>query len=340
MSLRFAAYLGCTGTLAVLAITVPAAVLIGLFAGIVPGIMLGMAPTLFFYSVLWWLARELLFRSRALIVRGESEMGKRLARRATGVAAVLILIVPATMVPHTLNATIERAAAKLRAEDRGTSEPLTLPPVVAVVMRGKYDWVGKPPECDTVCQRLLYNGAVSRIIAADAWPPTVVQAFWIERRVDRCPKPPIASRDVIWPEDFGNGKSPEQRVRDRIAAGECLMSGEGNIEEAALVISYQQIKEGVSIFEAPWALVLDTVSAERLEIIEGAGRVLYRRTEVTAEPLSVPLLIETRAGLLTTVTYAGWWRSETTYSQIGPHAREVLPALLGAAGRPPDEPGP
>ena len=337
MTRRFAAYLGCTGVLAVLAITVPGLVLAGLFLGIVPGIMLAAAPTLFLYSVPWWAVRELLLRGSALVVRPESDTGKTALRRAVGGFAIVILAIPAILVPRTLNARIERAAEALRAEDREITGPLALPPVVAVVINERDS---KTLECDTICQRLLYNGAVSRIVEADTIPPTTVEAFWIERRIGRCPDAPFPVLDIRWPNDWQKGKYPEQRVQDRIAAGECLIKGNGNIEEAALTISYQQIKKGVSIFSQPWELAPDTVSAARLEITERDGHVLYRRTEVTAAPLAVPLTIETRAGLLTTATYAGWGRSETTYGQVGPQGRDVLPSLLGSAGRPPDEPAP
>jgi hypothetical protein len=272
-----------------------------------------------------------------VVVKPQSGVGNKTVRRTAGVAAALILIAPAVMVPRTLNAPIERAAAELRADDRDTAGPLALPPVIGIITRGTYEWVGETPQCTTLCQRLLYNGAVSRIIAGDTIPPTIVRAFWIERRTEPCPKPPIDSHDVVFPDDYKSKKHhPVVIVRERTAAGECIIQGPGRFDEAPLVISYLQIKKSVSPFDVPWALALDTVSATRLEITQADGRVLYRRTEVKTEPLSVPLAVGLRAGLLTTVTYAGWGRSETTYGEIGPQGRDALPAVLGAAARLPD----
>jgi hypothetical protein len=337
MSRGFAIYLGCTGALALLAIAVPGLVLIGYFAGILPGLILGSAPTLFLYSIPWWVLRELLLRGSSAVVKPQSDAGNKTVRWTAGVAAALILIAPAIMVPRALNAPIERAAAELRADDRDTARPLALPPVIGIVTRGTYEWVGETPKCTTLCQRLLYNGAVSRIIAGDTIPPTIVRAFWIERRTEPCPKPPIDSHDVFFPDDYKSKKNnPVVVVRERTAAGECIIQGPGKFDEASLLISYLQIKKGVSPFDAPWALALDTVSATRLEITQADGQILYRRTEVKTEPLSVPLAVGLSAGLLTTVTYAGWGRSETTYSEIGPQGSHALPAVLGAAARLPD----
>jgi hypothetical protein len=342
MSHRFTAYLGCTGILALVTIAFPGIVIVGLFAGVVPGILLEAVPSLFFYSLPWWGTRALLMKAGALAgLAPASDVGRQALRAAAGVLAILLLAVPAILVPRTFNAPVEDTTTTLRAEDRETAGPLALSPVTAVLLRENYDWVKKKLYCETLCQRLLYNRAVSRIIVADGPNPRAVGAFWIERR-DRCPEPAILDYDVRWLVDFPlqRGKTPEDRVRARIAAGECLLQGIGSLEEAGATISFRNVKEGVSIFSHPWTLQLDTAAANRLEIIDANGRVLYRRTEVTIEPLTIPLLIETRAGLLTTVTYAGWARSKMTYAPIGPHGRDVLPELLGAAARPPDEPEP
>jgi hypothetical protein len=117
-----------------------------------------------------------------------------------------------------------------------------------------------------------------------------------------------------------------------------LLQGADSLEEAGATISFRNIKSAAGIFSHQWTLVLDTVTANRLEIVGAGGRVLYRRTEVTAEPLIRPLLIETRAGLLTSLTYAGWARSKQTYAPMGPNGRDVLPSLLGEAVRLPDKP--
>ena len=165
-------------------------------------------------------------------------------------------------------------------------------------------------------------------------------AYWIERR-DTCPAPALARRQIRWPVDFPltRGADPRSRVLARIAAGECLMHDKAKVEDAGMTISYSEVSEGGNPFASPWSLTLDTVKATRLDVVEAGGRLVYRRTEVTVQPLSAPLSIETRSGLMTTVTYAGWARRKATYAPIGPNGRDVLPALLKDAARPVDLPG-
>ena len=114
------------------------------------------------------------------------------------------------------------------------------------------------------------------------------------------------------------------------------MSEPGRIEEAGATIAYRTVKGGSNTFNAPWSLTLDTVTAHRLEVVETGGRVLFRHTEVEAAPLRMPLQIGVGAGLLTTVTYVGWARGRIGHATLGPNARDVLPAVLGDAGRTPD----
>src|SRR5262249_33851548 len=154
--------------------------------------------------------------------------------------------------------------------------------------------------------------AAARIIMVDAPPPGRAArieptAYWIERR-DTCPPPALARRRIVWPAvDFPLRRDADlrSRVLARVAAGECLAQARAHEEVAGATVSYRKIREGASVFSAPWSLSLDTVTAHRLEIVEAGGRVLYRRTEVTAMPLTVPLQITAAAGFMTTVTYVG-----------------------------------
>jgi hypothetical protein len=335
MSSRFTVYLGCTGIVALLVIVFPAIVLVARFAGVVPGFLLAITPSLFCYSLAWWCARALVQRLvTPRWVAPASDAGRRALGAAAGGIAAVIVALPAFLVPQAINSSFAESVAGLRADDRDRQGPVAFPPVTAIVLKDSYDPRKKTLLCETLCQRLLYSGAVARIVVADGVPARAVGAFWVERR-DQCPEPALPRSDIRWPVDFPlrAGEAPEQRVRARIAAGECLMQGDGRVEEAGATIAFGTVKAGADSLGHPWALWLDTVRANRLELVEHGGRVLYRRTEVTLEPLAVPLVIGTRAGLLTSVTYVGWARSQLTHGQIGPHGRDVLPDLLGAAAR-------
>jgi hypothetical protein len=337
MSRRAAIYFAVVGVVATVVMAVPQIALIGLAAGILPGYLLAITPSLFCYSLAWWPIRRVLLKAGLL---AGLDPARRLLHWTAGTSAVAITLIPAILVPRALNVSIEEAATTLRAEDHESAGQIAFPTVVALRFPRSYVQINL---CEALCQHLLYNGVVSRVIVSqlngpDASIPPPPNAYWIERR-DRCPEPDISIFQVAWPTDipFEDG-GPLTRVRARIAAGECLLRDQGKIEEAGATITVRQLKKGASIFDTPWTLEPDTVEANRLEIVESDGRLLYRRTEVKTQPLMVPLLIDVQSGLFTTVTYVGWARSPVVYSPIGPQGRDVMPDLLGAASRRVDKP--
>jgi hypothetical protein len=321
----------------------PAAALIGLMMGILPGIFLGAAPALFVYLVAWRGLRWLVLKVE--VVAG-CDPGTWQARWIANLLAVGIIFVVAIMIPRTLNAPLEQQTAQLQATDVQPPGIIKLPAIIAVDLpKFYYGSQGKGPYCEALCLRLLYNGVVSRVIAAEIRPDGKIEpasSYRIERR-DQCPKPDLPNSLIVWPgerraERGARSMGIIDRVRARISAGECLVREAGRIDDAEAIISFREIKKGISSFQGPWTLRLDTVGARRLEIVEADGRVLYRRTEVTAEPLTVPLLSTAAAGLLTSVTYSGWARGKTETSPLGPNGRDILPGLLGEGSRPPDQP--
>jgi hypothetical protein len=197
------------------------------------------------------------------------------------------------------------------------------------------------PTCEAICLRLLYNGAVSRVIAVARFPDGRVEqaSFRIERR-DQCPEPELRPNLITWLGDGNNGPyGIAGNVHARIAAGERLVRDAGRIEEADAIISVRHIKVGDGFVESQWNPRLDMMYAQRLEIIEAGGRVLYRYTQVHAALLAAPLRWTTSFGLLSTAIVSGWVRREVSTPSIGPDGRDVLPGILGAeVTRPPDPP--
>jgi hypothetical protein len=338
MTTRLATYFACTGITALLVVVFPGVVLVGLFAGVLPGILLGLAPSVFMYSLLWWGLYVLIRRSVPLVATTTpNDITRRPIGRSVVAIAALILAAFAVVVPYTVNVRFDPLVAELRADDKEPTTISNLPPVISVLDRDSF---GKDNYCNSLCLRLLYNGAVSRVVVANGRKTATPAAFWIERR-DNCPEPAIKSHGYeVWPGELSSQRPNhiEGRVRARISAGECLLQGTGDINEAGAVISIGKVRNGANIFGHPWALWLDTITATRMEIVQSDGRLLYRRTEVVSNPLSVPLVVETRAGLLTSVTYAGWGRSEQKLSPIGTKGRDALSGLLGSQARLPDLP--
>ncbi|HEV7823244.1 MAG TPA: hypothetical protein VGO84_18810, partial [Burkholderiales bacterium] len=296
ISKPFPIFLAVTGALAAIAVAAPALVMIGFFVGILPGIVLFVAPSVFLYAFAWYLART------GILIAGtvaRFNSGRWWFKVLAGVTAIPILIAAVFVPPHMINASVDRIVEEFQSDDRGTPQLISFPPIVAVLLpRG----IDKQPACDTLCQRLLYNGAATKVVMGDSGSRSKPQpvAYWIERR-DSCPKPVLASGDIVWPKDhlFRARRIPRTGVRGRAAAGECLIDGPGRIDDAGVQISYRHIKKGFSALENPWSMTLDTISANRLEVTKADGELLLRRTEVISEPLIMPLLIEMRAGFLT-----------------------------------------
>ena len=333
MSRRFSTYIVLVGVAALAAIAWPGIVLIGLFLGVIPGIVLWVAPSLFMYSLLWWSARALLLKIPIMA----RIAGIGMLRFVVPAVSGAIVATPALLVPYLINMRAEDAAQSLRAGDQQPDNLVALPAVVALVIEGNFNWSKQKPFCETLCLRLLFNSTVARVIAVDPARGNATSAFWIERR-ESCPERANFNFGVRWKTDFPfvRGDTSEDRVRARIAGGECLSEGDGRPEEAAMTISYRTVQEGINILEHPWALQPSPPSVKRLEIFDASGAAIYRRTEVTTVLLTVPLQIATRAGLLTTVTYAGWARSNRILGEIGPQGRDVLPHVLGVAVRKPE----
>src|SRR5689334_17865208 len=267
MSRGFAIYIGSVGAAALAVVAWPGIVLVGLFLGIIPGLVLAVAPSLFLYSLLAWGTRTLLLRIPALA--GSPNAGA--ARLIVPVLTGAIVVAPAVLIPHQINMRSDQSVQALQAGDHGAAEPVRLPPVVALVLEGNYDWSRRKPFCETLCLRLLFNSAVARVIAVDPSQRNAMSAFWIERR-DRGAEVVNFACGVRWTDvPFVRGDTWEDRVRARIAGGECLVEGDGRPEEAAMTISYRSVEKGVSALKHPWALQLDPPAAHRLEISEAGG---------------------------------------------------------------------
>ena len=339
----FRRFLGVTGVATIIVLIVPGSVVLGFLLGGLPGAFLMIAPTLFIYLAPWWGLTWLILKLGT--IAGFDAASWRLRG-----LAILLPIAPiafaAFKIPATINAPREHEMLQLQASDMQPSGIIKLPATVAIELPASShsDFRRRElrPTCEALCLRLLYNGAVSRVIAVARFPDGRVDraSFWIERS-DQCPDPELRPNLIRWAGEGSNGPyGIAATVQARIAAGECLVRGAGRIEEADVIISVGYVKVGDRFVASqlnPW---LDFTSAERLEIVEAGGRVLYRYTQVQSALLDAPLRWTTSFGLLTTVVISGWVRrGQPSKPSIGPDGREILPGILGAeVTRPPDPP--
>jgi hypothetical protein len=269
---RFLGCLGCTGAAAIVVLLFPAAALIGYFMGILPGIFLGLAPSLFVYLIVWWGLRWVALKFGSL---AGLDVNARMVRWTANLVAIAIIATFAVVTPLAINAPLEQQIAELQATDVQLPGTIKLPAVVAVELPKSFaGGKGKPPYCEGLCLRLLFNGVVSRVIAAEIGYRGNIEpasSYRIERR-DQCPEPDFMALPIVWPGERwvekGRPAAMDNRVRARILAGECLVREVGRIADAEAVISFRELKKGLARFDGPLTLRLDTVSAKRLEIIE------------------------------------------------------------------------
>jgi hypothetical protein len=145
----------------------------------------------------------------------------------------------------------------------------------------------------------------------------------------------LRERQVAFPGD--GGSSVTYQTRQRMDAGECLIAGAGSLDEARLLVDVRSILPQRSS-TLTQAVPVDTVEAERIEISDRSGRVLFRRTEVRSAALSSPVWISSGSSYRSAPGYFGFARNLSISGEIGPEGRDVLPAVLGEAVRLPGLP--
>ena len=330
----FLRFLGVTGVATLIVLIMPASVLIGIFLGGVPGLFLMIAPTLFIYLASWWGLGWLVMKLGIIA-------GFDAASWTLRAAAVLLPIAPiayaAFAIPAAINVPREREIVQLQASDVQPADIIKLPATVTIELpaASHNDFRRREfrPGCEALCLRLLFNGAVSRVVSVARFPDGRVDqaSFRIERR-DQCPDPELPHKLIVW---SGEGKyrrySIAESIQARTAAGECLVRDAGRMEETDATIAVRNVKTGDYFISPQWNPFLDLIYAQRLEIVEAGGRVLYRYTEVSGELLAAPLRSHTL------VRFSGWVRRSVHTPSVGPDGRDLLPAILGAeVTRPPD----
>jgi hypothetical protein len=338
----FLRFLGVTGVATIIVLVMPASVVIGMLLGGLPGLFLMIAPTLFMYLAPWWGLKWLVLKLGIIAGFDAASWPLRCTAILLPIAPILLA---AFKIPAMINAPREQEIVQLQASDVKPAGIIKLPATVAIELpassRSDFRRRELRPSCEALCLRLLYNGAVSRVIAAARFPDGRIEqvSFRIERR-DQCPEPELPYKLITWLGEGNNGPyGIAGNVQARIAAGECLVRDAGRIEEADAIVSVRHVKVGDGFVESQWNLWLDLLNAQRLEIIEAGGRVLYRYTQVHAALLAAPLRWTTSFGLLSTAIVSGWVRRDVSTPSIGSDGRDVLPGILGAeVTRPPDPP--
>jgi hypothetical protein len=191
---------------------------VGIALLVVPGVVLWLTPPAFMYGTV-----------AALVWRGLERFPRwRLAPTAIAVAAV------AVGPPWIMNSRLDKATAALKQADMKLVQRPTLRDTIAFFFPQTQESGGrKGIECTEICQRLLYNGAVRRVIVAVSpdsldgdLPRAALTDFHVERKAD-CPKVSMTASPP-WQEYWPEGALADRthiHVSRRIASGECLIQG-------------------------------------------------------------------------------------------------------------------
>jgi hypothetical protein len=263
----FPALLLTLGVASAVAFAVPDLVLLGLFLFILPGLILGLSPTILFYL--------LIFAAPFLVLR----RANKVLAVAAGAAAVLAI---AFGVPWVVNEKTEQALDAAVQSDVVPATPIPPARTIALLPEGGYN-----RSCVDLCLLILYNGVAERVISPALAQQRTRQPtlFRIERRAT-CDAGPIGGR--TWTsEDTALAIAHAARLRE--AAGECLIAEPPGDAVPDLTI----IRRDDTVRTRDWdRLVLRAshIDSHSVEVTAG-GSVLARIGERKARMLLAPLFL-------------------------------------------------
>jgi hypothetical protein len=279
-----------TGALTMVTLFVPALVIMGLMLLVVPGLILVAAPPLFMYGLIGLGAWKL----------SGIHWSIRLASAITAIAAVAVLL------PHILNQPITDRVSAQKASDKALAAPTATVWRLALLRAEKkfHRDIERETDCGELCQRLLFNGAVDEILlgtAADfVTKPTPAQGvtrYRVERR-DSCPAVKVPTAGAWQDEKHAWGVAfssiVSDRVKARIADGECLIAEQASLANAdAVVVDGKAYESAQRAWDHPWNPWLVSVRATRVSAFAPSGgpfTEIYRHTSIESEPLLIPFM--------------------------------------------------
>ena len=268
-----------TGVITVAVFAMPDLITLGLFLLILPGVLLAFTPTVFLYlmafSLPWFL----------------------LSQRGIAVSALGGLATVAWVgfgLPSILNQRTSQRLFEAQAKEVAPSTRIVAARIVALQSLSGSAKDG----CSDLCQTLLYNGSVERVILLPGKNVEGRLGQSISFRVNRmssCPDTDPALQSERWGNTWLKGSGPSniaQTVRLRIADGECLVKEEWT---ASPDLVLQRIKEDFGDKAGFLSLSPGEVRADGLQLMAGA-QVVARQSHLVARRFIIPLHLTPREG--------------------------------------------
>ncbi len=258
------------GGLAAVAIFFPTAIIMGLFLGVAPGIILTLAPTAFVYYALALLLGIVLkfFKVPFPIF-----------------VSLISLIALGCLASFTLNIPIYNKVKEYERKDVALEDNFKVPDTIAIYSK---QYTRHKDACNALCQGLLFNKAAQKVLVIT--DPSVIQSSSNQqvtsyeiKQGSNCTNEYVISKR--W------GKIAGANVESRIAAGECLVKAQTKISDAEAIFFNDKISlnEG---YQKYGSLKRRVVFINYIELLENIGSkfdTIYRYSEISAQPFAYPL---------------------------------------------------
>lgn len=271
------------GVLSFVALAIPGLVIFGLFLGIVPGIILLIAPTLFIYltqaSVVAPLVRGLRIKFAPLVS--------------------LILVVGFGCAQSFW---IDWDVWEKYREAKYSEVPLravggTFKSIAVLGDDGATPGNGDVSEmlCGSICQRLLYNGGAQEVMVAEPLTQGRTLNEAAQTAVFYIKKGRSCEEIGVTGHENSTNTLTLNGVSARMASGECLVKDYGEISEADAVLSIASETSGKPKYQDFWNINRKRLKFLKIELLirnsEGKLQPASRFISLKAEPLFAPLTV-------------------------------------------------
>jgi hypothetical protein len=282
--------LAITGIVTALVFAMPDLIILGLFLLVIPGLILIITPSVFLYLALFsagWFP---------------TDRFPTVLRVLAGLAAMFAVGVT---LPLVSNGT-DRYLAKARAQEVAPDSHVA--PIHSIGI--------KPPsgrdECGDLCQTLLFNGSVQRVVSLpDA------HSFVVEKR-DTCPD---AGKWLSGNSLLKDNNQIAKSSRLRIASGDCLI--EQSPPSPPADFEFREVRESVGAADRKLSNISGDIRVEALELLRG-GKVIARVSRRESHKLRIPLFLETQGG--GEMHFSGWMWARSTSVEGGNENKNQLGA--------------
>jgi len=308
-------YLLVTGGLAALVLMMPWLVILGAFLLILPGLILGLAPTAFMwglgFAIPWYALRIALGDYLAIVPAAaiaaaffwlvpQSSIVTSKARLAQSVKPELIPSQPIGLSGNILLSDFSMTLAKQQPNTKFDREELAQRPYI----------------CNALCAALLATPGVTSVTvnsnnrAEEGNTPLTPHArtFRVVPK-SQCPRPSVRPTT---PDELGlvRGGSSRERIRQavarplqaewdvRLSTTDCIVAEPPRTEYDFIIRKHSyHAFEKESPGRPHWSLRPLAVWVDRLDVTDGAGRMLLSKTSAWTRSLVAPLLIAPEGGL-------------------------------------------